>query len=115
MTGAVLTDGSRELRFLVDTQGRQHAVLIEPHGPGNGDNLADLLPGLSAFRLRPEMLASAREVWQGWAAAGSPELAAAVDFELARSNNLQDYANLDFETWFAGLQPAPPMFADGFE
>ncbi|MBL8243942.1 MAG: hypothetical protein JNL89_07130 [Rhodanobacteraceae bacterium] len=61
------------------------------------------------------MLASAREVWQGWAAAGSPELAAAVNFELARSNNLEDYANLDFETWFAGLQPAPPMFADGFE
>lgn len=84
---------------------------------------ADLLPGLTAFadgdgsayRLRPEMLASAREVWQGWAAAGSPELAAAVNFELARSNNLEDYANLDFETWFAGLQPAPPMFADGFE
>ena len=39
MTGAVLADGSRELRFLVDTQGRQHAVLIEPHGPGTADNV----------------------------------------------------------------------------
>lgn len=88
--------------------------------------LADLLPGLSAFadgdgsafRLKPEMLTSARAVWQGWAAAGSPELAAAVNLELTRSNDLQDYANLDFETWFAGLQagpPPPPMFADGFE
>ena len=32
MTGDVLTDGSRELRFLVDSQGGQHAVLIDRMG-----------------------------------------------------------------------------------
>lgn len=124
-------------RFDSTPAGRYYADLARTHGAeimaltvtdgarlqARLRTLADLLPGLAAFAdgdgsgyiLKPEMLESAREVWLGWAAAGSPELAAAVNFELARSNNLQDYANLDFEQWFAALQPAPPLFADGFE
>lgn len=124
-------------RFDSTPAGRYYADLARTHGAeimaltvtdgarlqARLRTLADLLPGLSAFAdgdgsgyiLKPGMLQSAREVWQGWAAAGSPELAAAVNFELARSNNLQDYTNLDFEQWFDALQPAPPLFADGFE
>lgn len=86
--------------------------------------LSDLEPGLrefaagngGAFVLKPQMLASAREIWQGWAQAGSPELAAVIQFELARSNDLNDYANLTFDQWFQGLQPGPgAMLANGFE
>lgn len=69
----------------------------------------------SRFTMSAPMLESAREVWQYWVDNGSPELAAAVARELQRTDNLQSFAGMSFEQWFATLPGEPPVFADGFE
>ncbi len=117
-------------RYYLDLYHRHAAEILgttlgfAEHFEARQRTFADLFPALNAFAegdgsdyvLSPQMLASARTVWEGWAQRGSPELAAAIQFELERSNNLQSYANLNFEQWFQSLQTGPSaMLADGFE
>jgi hypothetical protein len=125
-------------RFTTTPAGRYYTDLYQRFGPEilaltfadrglhelHLRTLEDFKPALTAFAegnasayvLSPRMLDSARQVWEGWAQRGSPELAAAIQFELGRSNNLQSYANLNFEQWFQSLQTGPgAMLADGFE
>lgn len=90
--------------------------------------LSDLLPGLTAlvdspaagqqFRLKPEQIANARAVWEGWASAGSPALAAAVNNELARTDNLEQFTNMSFTDWFDAISvgdATEQIHDDGFE
>jgi hypothetical protein len=125
-------------RFASTAAGRYYSDLYQRFGPEiltltfanqtlhelHARTLEDFKPALIAFAegnggnyvLSPQMLVSARQVWEGWAQFGSPELAAVIQFELLRSNNLQAYINLSFEQWFQALQPGPgAMLANGFE
>jgi len=88
--------------------------------------LDDLTPGLTAFIagdgsdfvFTPDLIAGAREIWLGWAAAGSPELAAAVAAELARTDDLNAFSGKSFDEWFSELEVGTAtqrIFADGFD
>ena len=90
--------------------------------------LSDLIPGMTAlvesptagqqYRFKPELIANARAVWQGWASAGSPALAAAVNNELARTNNLDQFTGMTFTQWFSAISvgnATQNVFADEFE
>lgn len=141
-TGASASFGTTFLRvrqrFTTTPAGRYYIDLYQRFGPDilaltfadrglhelHLRTLEDFKPALTAFAdgnasgyvLSPQMLDSARQLWEGWAQQGPPELAAAIQFELERSNNLQSYTNLNFEEWFQGLQTGPgAMLADGFE
>ena len=70
------------------------------------------------YRFTPELVAQARAVWEGWAAAGSPALRADIESELQRLDHLDAFAGMTFDRWFAALSvgTAGTMgFADGFE
>jgi hypothetical protein len=70
------------------------------------------------YRFTPELVAQARAVWEGWAAAGSPALRADIESELQRLDQLDVFAGMTFDQWFAALSvgTAGTMgFADGFE
>lgn len=112
-------------RFATTPAGRYYLQLFEEHRGEIFDltisnpqrfiermrTLSDLMPGLVAFangdgsalRLRTPILQSARAVWQDWALWGSPELRVAVNAELARTNNLGTFTNMNFEQWFGSL------------
>jgi hypothetical protein len=90
--------------------------------------LSDLLPGMTAlvqsptlggqYRFKPELIDNARAVLQGWADAGSPALAAAVNNELSRTNNFGQFTGMTFTEWFGALSvgtATQQVFADGFE
>jgi|GEM_PF-1822166 len=90
--------------------------------------LSDLVPGMTAlvaspaqgdqYRFKPDLIADARSVWQGWASAGSPALAAAVNNELARTNNLNRFTGMTFTQWFDAISvgnATDSLFEDGFE
>ena len=91
-------------------------------------SLSDMVPGFTAlvespvmgeqYRFKPELIANARAVWQGWASAGSPALAAAVNNELARTNNLNQFTGMTFTQWFSAIRvgnATENLFDDSFE
>ena len=78
--------------------------------------LQDFMPGLEALtqgrgaeeRLTQEMIDNAYSVWSRIAAEGSPELAAAIAAELAKSNNLQDFVGQTYDQWAVAIGLDPP-------
>lgn len=139
-SGDVLAD-MREL-FATTPAGSYYLRLFREHAPeiirltlGNPSlllqrtrTLADLTPGMyallqspaagQAYRFQPELIANARAVWQGWASNGSPALASAVNNELARTNQLNQFTDMTFTQWFNALSTGNAtrdLFADGFE
>jgi hypothetical protein len=55
-----------------------------------------------------EMVDDALSIWQRLAAAGSPELTAAINEELAKYNDLQDFVGLNFNQWAHAIGVEPP-------
>lgn len=78
--------------------------------------LQDFMPGLAAMvsgqgsevLVSQRMVDNALSVWQRMAAAASPELAQAINSELAQSNNLQDFVGLSFDEWALEIGVQPP-------
>jgi hypothetical protein len=78
--------------------------------------LQNFLPGLEALVtgrghelvVTQAMVDDALDIWQRLAAAGSPGLAAAVNAELAKSNNLQDFVGMSFDAWARAIGVQPP-------
>jgi hypothetical protein len=54
------------------------------------------------------MIAHAYDVWLSLSLYGSPELGSAIQAELARTNNLQDFAGLTFNEWALAIGVQPP-------
>ncbi len=55
-----------------------------------------------------EMIDNARDMWERLAAAGSPAFTQAINTELERSNNLQDFVGLTFDEWALAIGVQPP-------
>jgi hypothetical protein len=78
--------------------------------------LQNFLPGLEALVagrgeqmvVTQAMVDDALDIWQRLAAAGSPALAGAINAELARYDNLQDFVGLTFDEWARALGVEPP-------
>jgi hypothetical protein len=78
--------------------------------------LQNFLPGLAALvtgrgdeiLVTQEMVDDALDIWQRLAGAGSPQLAAVINSELARYNNLQDFVGLTFNEWALAIGINPP-------
>jgi len=78
--------------------------------------LQNFLPGLEALvtgqggnmLVTQEMVEDALDIWQRVAAVASPTLAATINTELTRYNNLQDFVGLTFAEWLAALGAAAP-------
>jgi transposase len=78
--------------------------------------LQNFLPGLEALVsgegsevvVTQQMVDDALDIWQRLAAAGSPELAATINGQLAQYNNLQDFAGMTFDEWAAAIGVSPP-------
>jgi hypothetical protein len=78
--------------------------------------LQNFLPGLEALvtgqgdrmLVTQPMVDDALDIWQRLAAAGSPALAAAINGELARYNNLQDFVGMSFDEWAEAIGVEPP-------
>lgn len=124
-------------RFATTAQGRYYLDLHARHGVemarlllADPDLLGEriqtfqmFMPVLDAFvsgrgaqvRMTAPMLERARALWQRWADRAGPELRAAIETELARTDGLRDFIGLTADEWFAALPGPPPMFADGFE
>jgi hypothetical protein len=87
------------------------ALLWDAYG-----TLQNFLPGLEALLtglgdehiVTQAMVDDALHVWQQLAAAGSPALAAAINAELAKYNNLQDFVGLTFDEWALAIGVNPP-------
>jgi hypothetical protein len=79
--------------------------------------LQNFLPGLEALVqgrgndliVTQEMVDDALDIWQRTAAAASPALAATINTELARYDNLQDFVGLTFAEWFVVIGGEPPV------
>lgn len=80
--------------------------------------LQNLLPGLEALVtgrgeeviVSQEAVDDALEIWTRLAVAGSPELAAIINSELAAYNNLQDFVGLTFDEWAMAIGVNPPSY-----
>jgi hypothetical protein len=78
--------------------------------------LQNFLPGLEALVtgegeevvVTQQVIDDALDIWQRLAAAGSPELAAVINGELAQYNNLQDFVGLTFDEWALAIGVNPP-------
>ncbi len=78
--------------------------------------LQNFLPGLEALvtgrgdevMVTQAMVDDALDIWQRLAAAGSPALAGAIQAELAKYNNLQDFVGLSFDDWARAINVNPP-------
>lgn len=125
------------LRFSTTPAGLRYLSLWLEHGDEMGEMVMQdpdfaarrltvftlFLPGLIAFvegdgsqvRMSSEMLEAAAEIWRHFADHGSPALRAAIEAELDRTDDLQHFADMSFEQWFAALPSEPSLFADGFE
>jgi len=107
--------------FVRSPAGEVYKDLYVQHGPEMGQlgledpdllwdaygTLQNFLPGLEALVtsqghtqvVTQVMVDDALDIWQRLAAAASPKLAAAINAELAASNNLQDFVGLTFAEW----------------
>jgi hypothetical protein len=87
------------------------ALLMDAYG-----TLQNFLPGLEALVkgngdevvATQEMVDAALGIWQRLADAGSPALAAAINGELAKYNNLQDFVGMSFDEWAETIGVPPP-------
>jgi hypothetical protein len=78
--------------------------------------LQNFLPGLEALvsgrgdemLVTQQMVDDALDIWQRLAAAGSDELAQAINGQLAASNDLQDFVGLTFNQWAEAIGVQPP-------
>jgi hypothetical protein len=78
--------------------------------------LQNFLPGLEALVtgrgseqvVTQEMVEDALDIWQRLAAAGSPELATAINGKLAQYHNLQDFVGMTFDEWALAIGVQPP-------
>jgi hypothetical protein len=78
--------------------------------------LQNFLPGLEALvtgrgdqvLVTQKMVDDARDVWQRLAEAGSPQLAAAIQTELARYDGMQVFVGMTFDEWAQAIGVAPP-------
>ncbi|MEZ4635946.1 MAG: hypothetical protein R2873_00355 [Caldilineaceae bacterium] len=69
--------------------------------------MQNFMPGLEAwvsgrgdeFIVTQQMADDALDIWQRIAAQGGPELSAAINAELAATNNLQDFVGDSFDQW----------------
>jgi len=68
-------------------------------------------------RFTAENITAARAIMQSWAAAGSPQLQAAVNAELDRLDELNVFVGMNFDQWFAALTVGGNdcIFGHGFE
>ncbi len=134
LIGSLLTDneviGGLAPLFGATTGGQHFVDLYFQHGTEMGriglddplllwdayGTLQNFLPGLEALLtghgdevvVTQRMVDDARSVWQRLAAAGSPQLAAAIQTELVRFNGLQDFVDLTFDEWAEAIGVAPP-------
>ena len=113
---AALTDlfaGSQEGQRYIDLYGR-HGLELSRIALSDLTLMADtynvvqdFMPGLEGlvtgrgdqFGISPEMTAAALDIWQRYEQEAGPELAAAINTELAASNDLQDFNGLTFNEW----------------
>jgi hypothetical protein len=90
--------------------------------------LQGFMPGLQALvtgtgdelLIDQDNVDSALDFWQRTAAAGSPDLANAINTELAKYNNLQDFVGLSYDEWANAIGVSTPaqldvIFKRGFE
>ena len=78
--------------------------------------LQNFLPGLEALvtgrgdevLVTQQMVDDARNIWQRLAAAGSPQLSAAIGTELGRYHGLQDFVGMTFDEWAQTIGVLPP-------
>ena len=111
-------------------EGHQLATLYREHSAEMGQialadpkllfdsfqTLQSFMPGLEAFvtgegatlSITPKMADDALDIWQRIEAVASPELAAVIDNELQKSNNLQDFIGLSFDEWAISIGINPP-------
>jgi hypothetical protein len=116
--------------FAVTTAGQDYIDLYNQYGAEMGQiglddpgllwdafgTLQNFLPGLEALVtgrgdqmvVTQSMVDDALDIWQRLAAVGSPALAAAINGELARYNNLQDFVGMSFDAWAAAIGVEPP-------
>jgi hypothetical protein len=79
--------------------------------------LQNFLPGLEGlvtgqgdqFVVTQEMVNDALDIWQRLAAAGTPELAAMINNELAKYDDLQDFVGLTFNEWAVAIGVNPTV------
>ena len=134
---APLTDeqifGGMNRLFSATANGRHFITLYTLHGSEMGQiglsdpqltwdaygALQNFMPGLEAMvsgrgdevLVTQEMVDDALDIWQRVAAAGSPVLSNAINAELARYNNLQDFVGLTFDEWAAAIGvPTPQIY-----
>ncbi len=80
--------------------------------------LQNFLPGLEALvagrgdevLVTQGMVDDALDIWTRLAAAASPDLANAINAELAKYNNLDDFVGLSFDQWARAIGVEPPEF-----
>jgi len=124
-------------RFATTAAGRRQLELFTQHGREMATLTLDdafffaerigtfalFTPGLEAWvdgrghevRMNADMLRRAEQIWRYYADRGSPELRATIALELERTDNLQRFANLTFDQWFAALPSGFETFKNGFE
>jgi hypothetical protein len=122
--------GGMNTLFAASPGGEYYIDLYRDHGSEMGQiglddpqllwyaygTLQNFLPGLEALvtgqggniLVTQEMVDDALDIWQRVAAAGSPEVAATINAELARYNNLQDFVGLTFNEWAIAIGVNPP-------
>jgi hypothetical protein len=116
--------------FAVTPAGQEYTDLYAQHGAEMGQlgiedsqllwdaagTLQNFLPGLEALVtgrgseqvVTQEMVDDALDIWQRLAAAGSPELAAAINGKLAMYHNLQAFVGMTFDEWALAIGVQPP-------
>ncbi len=97
------------------TQHAQEMALIARGDPSllwDGHRvMQNFMPGLEAwvsgrgdkFTVTQQMVDDARDIWQRIAAQAGPDLSAAINAELAATNNLQNFVGDSFDQWAAEI------------
>ncbi len=116
--------------FAATPEGQHYIDLYLQHGAEMGQlgledpqllmdasgTLQNFLPGLEALVAgkgeeiiaTQQMVNDVLALWQRIAAAGSPQLSAAIHAELAKHNNLQDFVHMSFDGWAEDIGVTPP-------
>ena len=117
--------GQMTERFRQSIQGQRYVGLAAQHAQemadiARGDPsllwdghrvMQNFMPGLEAWVsgqgdeviVTQQMADDALDIWQRIAAQGGPELSAAINAELAATNNLQDFVGDSFDQWAAEI------------
>jgi hypothetical protein len=116
--------------FNATASGQSYIELYRQHGSEMGQlglnnpvllwdaygTLQNFLPGLEALVsgrgdeviVTQEMIDDALSIWTRLADAGSPALSSAINTELDKYDNLQDFVGLSFDEWAESIGVTPP-------